>query len=326
MNIYIYGGSFDPFHNGHLHLIDFLYKRFEKIGDDFSFNIMVSNNPLKNKNEYMFSHCDRFLQVKDALKKYHRINVIMDCFSTSYDMLKSFDNSENSQIHLIIGADNWSNFKNWKNYHEILKNYKIIVLPRNGYAFNNYLSANAEYLNEFSPICVSSTEIRNNFSNNELNLIKGKVPNTTYNLIEKKMKNKENEYTESIHLFKNAFLKLALAVFHSFISCVKYIENKIKENPRIALIAIFLFLLTTLISQIFSFRTKEMNVSKDVMNYKDTIYSLKQDIEFEKEKNIATVQTLRNEINQLKENNININNVKTKRYTNFKHKIKKDTI
>ena len=68
-----------------------------------------------------------------------------------------------------MGADNIVNFDKWKNIDSILKN-KVIVLNRNDINIEEYISEfNKDkfiIINDFKPINISSTKIRNNYKKN----------------------------------------------------------------------------------------------------------------------------------------------------------------
>ena len=61
---------------------------------------------------------------------------------------------------LVIGADNWLAFKDWKKPDEILSHHRILVYPRPGYAVEAASLPPGVKLTDTPLIDISSTEIR----------------------------------------------------------------------------------------------------------------------------------------------------------------------
>jgi nicotinate-nucleotide adenylyltransferase len=58
-----------------------------------------------------------------------------------------------------MGSDNFLDLDKWKDYEEIISNYKILIYLRTGFEVKSKFNADAEILN--APILdISSTEIR----------------------------------------------------------------------------------------------------------------------------------------------------------------------
>lgn len=163
MKIGIFGGSFNPIHIGHAIIANYAITNC----DIDQLWIMVSpQNPLKKENDEVSD----FHRLRMAEYVSRRIlNVTTSAFefslprpSYTYDTLQALSNRfPNDEFCLIIGADNWQNFKSWKNYDLILSNYKIYVYPRLGFHINipDEYKQTVFLLN--SPIIeISSTKIR----------------------------------------------------------------------------------------------------------------------------------------------------------------------
>lgn len=129
----VFGGSFDPIHKGHIQIA---IKAFKKIKADKLFFVPCSQNHPNNKtisatneqrmdminlcikNHPYFEICDYEIKNNDA--KSYTINTIQ--------YLKS--NYSEYELYLLIGYDQLINFKNWKDYKEILDYAKIICYVR----------------------------------------------------------------------------------------------------------------------------------------------------------------------------------------------------
>ena len=137
MNIAIYGGSFNPIHSGHVNLALSLVKQ-GLVGRVW---LLVSpQNPLKANcnddgvgDEVQPTYSDRLKMAQMACRGIKEV-VVSDferhlpipsyTINTMTELSKKYPKH---QFSLIIGADNWVNFRKWYNYEEILKNYKIFV-------------------------------------------------------------------------------------------------------------------------------------------------------------------------------------------------------
>lgn len=167
MKVGIYGGSFNPIHNGHIALAEAFLRQAEL--DEVWF--MVSpQNPLK-ANARLLDDKIRFKMVQKVLK--HKRNLIACDYefylskpSYTWDTLQRLSNDfPQHQLTLLIGSDNWTAFDRWYHHEDILQNYKIVIYPRLGDEIGkNELPDSVSLLNaEF--INISSTEIRERIAN-----------------------------------------------------------------------------------------------------------------------------------------------------------------
>jgi nicotinate-nucleotide adenylyltransferase len=135
MKIGIFSGSFNPIHIGHMVLANFITE-FTDI-DEVWF-LVTPQNPLK-ENIVLLNENIRFEMTKLALADYPKLKASDFEFSLpkpSYTIhtLKALSETypENT-FSLIIGADNWVVFDRWRDFEEILEQYRIYVYPRFGY-------------------------------------------------------------------------------------------------------------------------------------------------------------------------------------------------
>jgi len=161
----IYGGSFNPIHNGHIALARQMIE--SGLMDEVWF--MVSPlNPFKKEQSDLLSDELRLEMTKLALEGEPKM--IAQDFefhlpkpSYTWQTLKALsDVYPERQFVLIIGGDNWQLFDRWFHYEDILNNYSLVVYPREGINIDvNSLPNNVKLLNaELYPI--SSTQVRKN--------------------------------------------------------------------------------------------------------------------------------------------------------------------
>ncbi|WP_277015230.1 nicotinate (nicotinamide) nucleotide adenylyltransferase [Prevotella corporis] len=167
MKVGIYGGSFNPIHNGHIALAEAFLRQAEL---DAVWFMVSPQNPLK-ANARLLDDKIRFKMVQKVLK--HKRNLIACDYefhlpkpSYTWDTLQRLSNDfPQHQFTLLIGSDNWTAFDRWYHHEEILQNYKIVIYPRLGDEIGkNELPDSVSLLNaEF--INISSTEIRERIAN-----------------------------------------------------------------------------------------------------------------------------------------------------------------
>ncbi|WP_297597438.1 nicotinate-nucleotide adenylyltransferase [uncultured Cetobacterium sp.] len=182
MKIGIYGGSFNPIHNGHIYMARFIIKYLNL---DKLFIIPVGN-PSHRKNVLIDGEL-RIKMCKEAFKKDSKIEVLsveVDSKELSYTydtLIKIISEYPGNEYFEIIGEDSGEYFHRWKNYKEILKKSKVVILQREGYKTNlkdeNIIQVKNPFLN------FSSTRVREMVKCNES--IDDMVPKGVIELIEK---------------------------------------------------------------------------------------------------------------------------------------------
>lgn len=128
----VFGGSFDPVHNGHLALAHEVRRR----GLAREVWFMVSPlNPHKEGARLTPEEC-RLRMVELATEGSEGLKACNFEFSlprpsytinTLNALCEAYPSRE---FILLIGADNWEKFHKWYKWEEILAKYKIIVYPR----------------------------------------------------------------------------------------------------------------------------------------------------------------------------------------------------
>ncbi len=136
MRVGIFGGSFNPPHNGHINSLQTVHK---KAGLDRIHVIPNSKNPLKLQVEGPTPD-QRLEMVRRALASYGDAFVVDDreikrggasfTIDTMMDLRKDVDAED---LFLIIGADNFESLHEWKDYKKILTEANLIVTTRPGF-------------------------------------------------------------------------------------------------------------------------------------------------------------------------------------------------
>lgn len=135
MRTAIFGGSFNPIHRGHIALADFVVQGG---WTDEVWLLVSPQNPLKAAAGLLPEQL-RLALAQQATGNYDRIKVSDFEFhlprpSFTYKTLAALRESHpDRSFQILIGADNWSCFNRWAHHEELLRDYELLVYPREGY-------------------------------------------------------------------------------------------------------------------------------------------------------------------------------------------------
>lgn len=162
----IFGGSFDPIHNGHLHLIDSLNKsrNFDR------FVIVPAGDPYQKK--CLASPADRLKMVELALAG--KSVEVSDCEirrpgpSYAIDTVKEIESLFHAERYLwIIGSDAFAGIRSWNRFEELIEMVEFLVVIRPGSGEIEAIPGVRFERLEIGALDVSSTEIRSRVENRE---------------------------------------------------------------------------------------------------------------------------------------------------------------
>lgn len=179
MRIGIYGGSFNPVHNGHIHLAG---TAIEEFGLDRLYLIPSRISPHRSSSEYV-SPEDRLEMLRLACKgsKYGRILRVSDyelrserVSYTIYTVEEFRRRFPNEELVLLIGSDMLLSFDTWNRFEDILRQVTLAAVSREE-GDMEILEKKASELRKYgrvliskaSPVVISSTELRKKISKNE---------------------------------------------------------------------------------------------------------------------------------------------------------------
>lgn len=162
MKIGIFGGSFNPIHNGHVQLAKNIIA--SGIIDELWF-VVSPHNPLKAES-CLLPDITRLTLATKALEGIKGVRVSDFEFSLPkpsymYNTLNKLqERYPLDEFVLIIGADNWLCFDKWKKHSEIIRKHKIIIYPRKDCEIDiDSLPTGITYL-DMPLYNISSTQIR----------------------------------------------------------------------------------------------------------------------------------------------------------------------
>lgn len=162
-HIGIYGGSFNPIHDGHTRL----GKQLCEMGlvDELWF-VVSPMNPLKQGTDLL---CDEArlhlarLAVQDTDQRLHVCDVEMHMPRPSYmahTLTRLGEMYPDYRFTLVIGADNWLRFPQWHDHEGILRRHEVLIYPRPGFSIEPTSLPTGVRLVDTPLIPLSSTDIR----------------------------------------------------------------------------------------------------------------------------------------------------------------------
>lgn len=172
----IYGGSFNPIHNGHIRNAQ---SAAEELGLDRIFFVPSRISPHRSSEDYVSGE-DRLEMVRLACGdiegfipcdfELRREGVSYSVYTVEY-FRRRFPDDE---LFLIVGSDMLMCFDKWYRFEDILREVTLCASTRSGDDLGE-LCGRAEELRKFGrvivtkscPIVVSSTEIRKKIAKNE---------------------------------------------------------------------------------------------------------------------------------------------------------------
>lgn len=159
----IYGGSFNPIHNGHIALArQFL----SDLNLDEVWFVVSPQNPFK-ADDKLLDDQKRLRMVRKALQGESRMQACDVEFSLpkpSYmwnTLQRLSEQHPDREFVLLIGGDNWARFDHWYHADDILRTYSIAIYPRQGQHIGETTLPDNVSLLSAPLLDISSTDIRN---------------------------------------------------------------------------------------------------------------------------------------------------------------------
>ncbi len=160
MKLFIFGGSFDPPHRGHLEIIKFCCKH-----SDLLLLIPAANSPLKNKQPvaegfHRIKMLNLMIQDLDSLIEVDEWEINQSGSSYTFETIKYLKKKySGSNFSMVMGADQLMNFNRWKNYNGIMNSVQILGFNRDSCDFTPPDEMNLTWLEDFK-VDISSSIIR----------------------------------------------------------------------------------------------------------------------------------------------------------------------
>ncbi len=163
-SIYIYGGSFNPVHTGHISVIETLLKKFP---EGKTIVVPARKSPLKEFDydpgiEHRINAVKKSVDYLDVTVEDYELKQDKKVYTV--DTLPYFkEKYENSDINIVVGLDQLKQFHQWKNYQKVLTEANLLVVSRPGFEFL-----------KFEELPVELQDLTDDFTENEFMLSTGK--------------------------------------------------------------------------------------------------------------------------------------------------------
>ena len=158
----IFGGSFNPIHNGHI----ILARQLKKQAALDEVWLMVSpQNPLKQHADLLADEA----RMEMARKAVEGEEGIMACDyemhlprpSYTWNTLQALRHDfSDREFVLMIGGDNWERFPRWYRADDIVSHYRLVVYPRRGSDIDTATLPPTVQVVEAELLDISSTDVR----------------------------------------------------------------------------------------------------------------------------------------------------------------------
>ena len=128
----LFGGSFNPIHNGHITLAQ---AALQQCGLDEVWLMVSPQNPLKEESA-LLADDERYQMACTALEGVEGVKASNYEFrlpkpSYTWSTLQHLSHDyPNDTFVLLIGGDNWAHFERWRHWKDILRHYEVAVYPR----------------------------------------------------------------------------------------------------------------------------------------------------------------------------------------------------
>ena len=137
MRIAVYSGSFNPLHIGHQAIMEYLTR--EK-GFDWVYLVVSPKNPLKDSIS-ADSGEERYNAAVEAVRRHPELHVWVDDIELKMEpphyTIRTLDELKKREpendFTLVMGADNLSSIRRWRDFPRLLSEYGVAVYPRKGF-------------------------------------------------------------------------------------------------------------------------------------------------------------------------------------------------
>lgn len=153
MRIAVYSGSFDPLHVGHMAIMEYLTREKEF---DWVYLVISPQNPFKDPSKALNAR-QRYDDAVAAVRRHPELHVWVDDIELSMDpphyTIRTLDalkrREPQNEFTLVMGADNLSGIRKWRDAPRLLSEYGVAVYPRKGFDLDSIRKTLYEEMKQF---------------------------------------------------------------------------------------------------------------------------------------------------------------------------------
>ena len=168
MNLYFFGGSFDPPHIGHLSIIQLCVIKSHQF-------ILIPAKQSPFKEQMPVASADhRIRMLKLLISKIDQPITIDDweinnpAPNYTFETIRHLQTDyPNSNLFMVIGGDQLTHFHKWKNYREIMNLVRIVAFNRANSQYTPLRNMQISWLEDFQ-IDISSSAVREKIADGHL--------------------------------------------------------------------------------------------------------------------------------------------------------------
>lgn len=156
----IFGGMFDPPHLGHLIIA-------QHVRDEFGLKQIIfvpAGNPPHKIGVTPFNHRLCMTKLAVAKNKNFLVSAVekrIRGITYTVDVIRQLKQQYHNSFYLIIGADQWQVINTWKNWSGIIRESRVIIVPRRGHRRSEKPNPRQRiFLSDAPVVDISSTAIR----------------------------------------------------------------------------------------------------------------------------------------------------------------------
>lgn len=147
----IFGGTFDPIHNGHLYIA---YEALNQLKLDKIIFIPGGNPPHKSFSSVSDAN-QRYKMVELAIKSYENFEISdyelkKTTKSYSFETLEYYKSLSIGELYFILGADSLITIDSWKNVDRIMEAATLVVFNRPGFTKEQLVEKKAEVEHKYN--------------------------------------------------------------------------------------------------------------------------------------------------------------------------------
>lgn len=162
LRVGLFFGSFNPVHMGHMMLANYMVE-FTDLHELWF--VVSPHNPLKEKKTLLADHhrLDLVYKAVDDDPRFRVSDIEFRMPQPSYTidtMIRLSEKHSNHAFSLICGMDSLESLPKWKNYEQLLRDYRLLVYPRKGFTASKFTHHPSVQIVQAPEIEVSSSFIR----------------------------------------------------------------------------------------------------------------------------------------------------------------------